>query len=137
MSPCQAPWERPKLKGTKASGLTYERAVGRHLSRLYGQKPISNQWLRFIDANGQGYAQPDHYFVFEDHVLLIECKRTQTQKGLHQIDWLYRPLLFALYGRPVIGVMACKYMYKENDWTIRDIKSLRPCNKTYTWHWLG
>lgn len=133
-SPCAEQFKTEKKKGLRAAGITYERLIGKTLKRA-GLEPISGQWFRFIDKNGQGYCQIDHYVVLDSHILLFEAKRTQNRQGLQQINWLYRPVLKHLYNLPVVGILVCKYMHEETKWEITDPLALAPEDKTYTWHY--
>lgn len=123
-TPCHYPPHLPRtrrLKGNKAKGITYERVVGRRVAKRWPAL-ISGQWFRFIDANGQGYCQPDHFIVFPDQVLLLECKLTQRDRAFVQINHLYRPVLSYLYQRPVTGVMVCKNLIQETRQLVEDLE---------------
>jgi hypothetical protein len=100
----------------------------------------SGQWIAFYDAAGIGYAQPDHYIVFPDHVLLIECKLSQKSMAFPQMGRLYAPLLREIYHRPVVGVLVCKKIrYIPDKYWITDIQTLFKFDKEemYTWHAWG
>lgn len=130
----------PKVKrlyGTKAKGITYEKKIGRRLGSLW--PVVSGQWFEFRDANGLGCCQTDHYVVLDDQVLLVECKLTETWVGFSQIDLLYRPILEAVYGKPVTGVMACKHLTtRVNPRLITDVRSaLRVPGANFVWHCLA
>src|SRR4249919_967845 len=112
----RSPWpKKHRFSSLQKKGLGYERKVGRELRRRFGEVH-SNQWIEFFDLNGRGFAQPDHYIVCDDAVLVFECKLSQQEAGLVQIGELYRPLLRKIYDRPVIGVLACKVLRRECKW---------------------
>lgn len=101
---------------------------------------MEEQWIRFIDANGRGHAQPDFFLVQQENVICIEAKLTQTETALTQISQLYRPLLRHIYKRPVIGVVVCKNLrYLPRKWAISDPEEIlgHTREQIYTWHWLG
>ena len=107
-----------KLTGTKAQGLAFQNKVGRFLAgeidakRLEG-KLYSDLWLMFEDCNGNGFAQPDHFLLQPNLVVVFECKLSQNSRAWPQIELLYQPLLAHLFKRPVIGVQAFKRMRYE------------------------
>jgi hypothetical protein len=62
----------------------------------------SGQWIRFVDHNGPGYCQPDHFIVQNACVLCFECKLSQTEYATNQLFGLYLPVLQFIYKRPVV-----------------------------------
>lgn len=110
-----------KLKHqVQREGLNYEHDVAGYLKRfsthsLFCGEPcyiIPGQWFSYIDANGKGYAQADLIFACPARklFLVIECKRTYVQKGLDQLEGLYRPLLeHGTKGR-VATLLICKHL---------------------------
>lgn len=66
------------------------------------------QWIRFKDSLGFGHAQPDHYVVMSDRVLLFEDKLSQTVEARAQCLGLYVPLLQFIYKRPVCAIQVFK-----------------------------
>jgi hypothetical protein len=97
------------------------------------------RWIEFCDANGGGYAQPDVFLVGPWSTLLFESKLKETQWGHSQIDELYRPLLRYIFGRPVIGILVCKFIQFAPENLIMHPGELldETSEKTYIWHWLG
>lgn len=95
-------------------GLRFERAVGKALRALapgWDAELHSGLWLRFHSrTTGLDWAQPDHFLVLDDRVLLLECKRTQTPAAWHQLSAVYGPLLAHLYELPVVGVQVAHYL---------------------------
>jgi len=92
--------------------MAYERRVGRTLSRCFPSAKLG-QWIRFCDAQGTGFAQPDCYVALAEKVLVFESKLSSSQDGLGQIAALYRPLLRHIFRKPVVGVMVVKYLYAD------------------------
>jgi hypothetical protein len=83
-----------------------------------------NQWIRFEDSNGEGYAQPDSYLVLKSRVICFECKLTETLSGYAQLEKLYKPLLAAIYSRPIVLILTCKNLSRL-DLRRSEVASLR------------
>lgn len=146
LSPTGPGWGRRRLKGARAQGMTHERAVGRELGRLApelephlgsGLELVSGQWLFYRDANGNGYAQPDHYLVGSRGVLLVECKLTQTPRAEHQLRHLYGPLLAALYDRPVWLLEAARRVRDLSLVVLSPAERFERPEPIVCWHYLG
>lgn len=127
-----------RLRGSKAQGLTYEKKIGKRLAAVW-PGVHSGQWFEFEDANGHGCCQTDHFVVLEHHILLVECKLTETWVGFSQIDLLYRPVLEKFFGLPVIGVMACRHLVtRHNPRLITNVSEALPRpGVNYVWHCLA
>jgi hypothetical protein len=97
--------------------------------------------MRFEDQNGLGFAQTDSYLVLRSRIICFECKLTETLAGYAQLEKLYKPLLEAIYERPVVLVLACKNLSRL-DLRRTDANSLRealfaPATKgVVTFQWL-
>lgn len=105
--------KRKAYRGIKAKGKTFEKQVGRELKKLIKEEIIdgelfSNRWLTFQDRNGHGFAQPDHFVVMKDYVLLVEAKLTEAIDANIQLNELYGPLLGFIYRRPILLLAAFK-----------------------------
>lgn len=105
------------LSDKQKEGKRYERAFGLHLGRLVQDhttpvakgKVFDGQWLRFADANGASWAQPDFYVVQPQCLWIFETKLTYREEGIDQLRLLYRPLLAELYSDlPQFLVLVCK-----------------------------
>ena len=130
--------KKAKLSSKQSAGKTYERKVGKAVSRLVSRGHLdgdifAEQWIQFRDAHGLGHAQPDIYIVQEDRILLLECKLTQTGRAWDQMKKLYVPLLSLIYELPVVSVQVCKNLRFEPDNLIED---LREAESVHTWHFL-
>jgi hypothetical protein len=119
VKPCPG-LDRALPVGTSAAaqeGLRFERAVGKALRRLapaWDAELFSGLWFRFHAAStGLDWAQPDHFLILDDRVLLLECKRTQTPAAWHQLAAVYAPLLAYMYELPVVGVQVAHYLVGE------------------------
>ena len=111
------PHAPPRLTGLKAKGLAYQRRLGKMLQRLVdtaaatggpwaGSKLLAEVWLRFHDANGPGYAQPDFIIHLPDLAIVIDAKLTHTPLVEPQLFGLYKPLVEKLLGVPAVCVEA-------------------------------
>lgn len=132
----------PKLKGSRAKGKIYERAIARRLKRLIDEGKIpaelrTNQWFSFEDANGFGYCQTDHYLLLPGFIVLIECKLTQSDQAEDQLDKLYRPILEKIYGVPVVCVHCFKNMRRHPANRIDEIEEIifKPKRGIWNLHW--
>jgi hypothetical protein len=70
----------------------------------------SGTWIEFEDSAGRGFAQPDIFVSLPSHTICFEVKLRQTDVAYSQIASLYRPLLRALFRRPVLGVAVFHYL---------------------------
>jgi len=100
----------------------------------------SEQWFWFVDANGKGFAQPDHYIVGKDSVLIVEVKLKQNSTAHLQLDWLYRPLLEKFYEKPAFLLQVFKYprfaVDERRVGSITDVFARRR-ESIHELHWLG
>ncbi len=70
---------------------------------------FANQWIRFEDAGGEGFAQPDVFVQTPKEIIIFECKRTWTLKAWVQLYDLYMPLVHRAVGlRPTKCIQVCK-----------------------------
>lgn len=102
----------------------------------------SGQWIEFHDANGPGYAQPDHFLALRSRIVLFECKLTETGRGYDQLEDLYSPLLEEIYLRPVVRILTCKNLARLDfsRWEVAGIREAvltQETAKILTWHWLA
>lgn len=127
-------------RGSRAAGKAYERRFGRELARLFGRalgEVVAGQWIRFVDRNGPGHAQPDFYVVRPDRVLVFECKLKETEAGVAQLEGLYAPLLAKLYEpRAVVKVLVFKFPTRGRGLGIEAIPALA-AREVCRVHWLG
>lgn len=96
-------------------------------------------WLEFHDASGAGYAQPDFFLVGPHSTIVLESKLTETDAGYSQISLLYRPLLWRVFRRPVVGILVCKTLIRMPQRLIRSPAEVLDTveEATYLWHFLG
>ena len=126
-----------RAKGSHSKGLTYERKFLKFLERQLARgnisgKLFSHHWLRFIDADGPGWAQPDFFIDQSDSVLIFETKLTQTDAAWEQLDGLYGPLLESLFRKPVRKVQVCKNLRVDTGTLITRLEDIY---SGCTFHW--
>lgn len=137
----ESPWgqKSPKLKGSCAKGKTYERTVWRKLCKVLPPEAVHyNRWIRFEDASGRHYAQPDIFILTESRIFLLECKLTQTEEAEFQLLYLYKPLLERLFpSKEVLCIQVCKNIrYRPANEITHLLGAVDP-TKVYTYHYLG
>lgn len=126
-------------------GISYQRKVRKVLERWNaGLKTPGEfhyeQLLSFCDDNGAGWARPDIFIVWEDLILLIEVKLTQTEAAQEQLLGLYYPLLKMIYqDRTIVMVQACHNLRTKPRRKIAHPGELvaEPRRGIWTWHYLG
>lgn len=128
---------KPRLRGSKAEGLRYERRVAAAVPRAQ-----TGLWFEYIDANGRGWCNPDLVLDLGDILAVLECKRTERQQAQSQILDLYKPVLELALRRPVIGVQVTKFLTPATNPTqvatsLRDALAMARLGQIPTLHWLG
>ena len=109
-----APWFAKSTKNTPAqiTGLRYERAIEQKLSILaesLGFKLIAHKWINY---NGDLFAQPDFVLVSSSGAaILIEVKYTYTDTS-NQRE-LYTRLLQELDLNPITSLIICRNLTSE------------------------
>lgn len=72
-------------------GKRFERALAKWLGSRTTAPILSQTWLKYSDASGEGWASPD--LIIPRERLLIECKRTYTAEADAQLLLVYAPLV--------------------------------------------
>lgn len=102
---------RPRrVRGKKARGLAYERKFGKYLKRTAEGEIFANQWFRFEDANGLGWAQTDYFVKLPSGIILFECKLSERPAAWVQLRRLYSPILQTIFSLRPECVQVCKYV---------------------------
>jgi len=130
LAPC--PWpQMAKPKGSKAQGLAYERAIAREIP-----KAKRNLWVRFKDANGEGYCCPDFVLKLGGKIVILEAKLTDCQDAYTQLSRLYLPVFkWILQTDEIEGVVVAKNLHKKSYAPASDIPgALRGSGLV---HWIG
>lgn len=144
--PCERPAVLPKarLRGVKRQGLLYEDKFGKALAKqavsTVWQCKLGT-WFQFADENGSGYCQTDALIENSGHVVIFECKLTDTEKGRSQLSRLYIPVLTKATGKQVFGVVVTRHLTRESKpehvrHSLRNaIEYAMDCNVIPTLHW--
>ena len=136
-----SPWPIPHPRGSRARGMAFERAVGKELKTRFPLIPLkSGQWFRFSDSLGTSHAQPDHYLIFPQLILLLECKLKQNTTAEEQLLHLYRPILEYTYHRPVFTIQAFRHWrFRPNRFEVRCPSELLayPREGIFMWQFLS
>lgn len=132
---------KPRLKGSRAKGLTYERKIGRMLKRDFSHLDVhSDVWFDCVDGNGQFYACVDHFVLTPSAGFVVECKLTQSYLAYDQLFFKYMPIIEAHYGLPVFGIQACRHLRGDDDAceeiSLADLIA-KPKPGRWLWHNLG
>lgn len=112
--PSCIPIGRPR--GVKAQGVRYERAVASALLARWPKAGISaGPWYEFGDLNGRGYCQPDVtvYSASLDAYIVCECKLTNYNAALADLNTLYVPVLRAAHGTDVFPLIILRHLSSE------------------------
>lgn len=127
-------------KACVKKGHSYERSVHREIKRLdLGGEICLHQWIMFADSNGLGWAQPDIFIIWDNLLLLIECKLTQSSSAEIQLLSLYLPLLKEVYQLPTLCLQVCKNLKVVPRKFVDGPEDLLgfPSAGVHTWHYIG
>jgi hypothetical protein len=132
---CERPDHIPKslARGTKAFGLSFERAVARALPGA-----VHGPWYEFWDRDGKGYCQPDLVLVLPRLVLVIECKLSDTPAARAQLNELYLPVCAKAHGRPAQGLVIVKHLKPDSTHVFSKLsEALQSLGVCPCLHWIG
>lgn len=100
----------PKLKGTAARGISFQRKVHKALvAELSDFGPVlDGPWIRYTDTYGQHWCQLDSAINASDRVIVFESKLSlrRLSTALVQLTKLYRPTVELIFNKPVIMCVA-------------------------------
>jgi hypothetical protein len=123
-------------RGTKGQGVRYEARVAEGFPEA-----TSGQWIKFLDATGWHYCQPDLFFLTPRNVVILEVKRTDCGLARGQILNLYGPVLERLFQRSSRGIVVAKYLARNTDTKLLATSLPQALALTKlgipTLHWLG
>ena len=106
-----------------AQGRTFEKSVYNYI-KAQKEKGYINAtilygiWIQYVDSNGLGYAQPDIVLAETgtNRLFIIECKRTQTDEAILQLEGLYKPLIRELFPqREIYLIQVFKNIVEKTD----------------------
>lgn len=99
---CAPAFTEKKKRSTAAAkaGIAYERKVQTILLDAFSRAYLPNPWLRFFDASGMRWCQPDGLFIYPKagRVVIVEIKHGHTSQAWWKLLHLYRPVVQALFG---------------------------------------
>ena len=97
-----------RLSAPMRAGLAFQRRLGKAL--LASVFPVhSGPWIRFKDASGVHFAQPDFLlWPASPSPVVVEVKLTFCPEAFAQLSFLYVPLLEKLLCREVRPIVVCK-----------------------------
>lgn len=109
------PFPKSRLKGVKAEGVRFEKAVVLRLRSLFAREQVlHNPWYKYYDELGSGIGSPDVLVVSSKWLLLGECKRTFRAEAFAKLQHFYLPLVAAVWpGRYYGLVQFCKHLSPE------------------------
>ncbi len=137
----------PKLKGSAARGLSFQRKVHRELvGQLAEHGPLlDGPWIRYTDTYGQHWCQLDSALNAKDRVIVFESKLSlrRLSTALVQLTKLYRPTVELIYHKPVVMCVAFHHWIPDTNFdlpTVDDPAELLTvplrCPGPYGWHLL-
>lgn len=142
--------ERPKcipmgrLRGTKAAGMRFQRAVGAALEAKLGHDILLGPWFEYIDCGVRRYCQPDFIILrlLHAYLVVIEAKLTWNFEAYEQLRRLYVPVVRQFYNLPVYSMLAVRNLTRETPKSAifsdfdKALAATAP-QVCPTWHYLG
>jgi len=126
----------------QALGKAYESRAIRRICRSSGPwEFLKKPWIGYSDQGRHHAAQPDLLVRLPERIVIFEFKLTRCEEGFRQIEVLYAPLVWALFGLPLAGVQVFRNPGSEYDphpnspATFRDCLSC-PIGTLSEWHFL-
>lgn len=137
--PCAPPGfpSNPHLRGKKAAGLRYERALAEAIPRS-----VRGQWFEFEDQNGHGYCQPDVLLQHGAAQVIFEAKLSMTLTALVQLEHLYCPVVERAFGGRAVGIIVTRHLRGIEDQfkvvaSLEEAISVAKRGRRVVLHWLG
>lgn len=75
------------------------------LMSRFGEAYLPSPWIRFTDATGAHWCQPDGILLFNTRLVLVEFKYQHTVDAWQQLRLLYEPVVEALHPGKEISVL--------------------------------
>jgi hypothetical protein len=102
---------KARPRGAKAAGLRYEKALAAAIPRAE-----HGQWFEFKDLNGPGHCQMDLFIEGQKRIVIIECKLTNVEQGIAQLQELYFPIAQTVWpDKKPLGIVAARHLSKTPD----------------------
>lgn len=143
---CPSQFGKPRtsrLNPASASGIRYERRVGKALTILAINNNLlleSQPWFSYSRSEHQQDSAltcaPDFLLSPFDRswFLIIEAKQTFYQTAFEKLDSLYRSVVAATYQAPVSGILLCKTLIPGAPKPIDSLRKYKPFASA-VYHW--
>jgi len=101
---------KKRYTGRRLQGVRYEARVHDYLGSLYGDRYISNPWLRFFSEGVWRWCQPDALLLdpARGRITIVEVKYQHTSDAWWQVRHLYQPVLEAMFPPRLWTFDACE-----------------------------
>lgn len=96
-------------RGARRAGLRFEKLVGKEIGGKTGQ------WFRYFDVGGEGWCQTDCLVLGEREVMVVECKLSDTEEAVRQVEGLYFPVVEMVYGKRALGMVVVRNLVAETE----------------------
>lgn len=95
--------KKKRYTGRRAQGVRYEKLVQEYLLFRYPQTYLPSPWIRFRNADGVRWCQPDGllFLPLEGRIIIIEVKYQHTPDAWWQTKCLYMPVIEKIFPRPL------------------------------------
>ena len=108
---CVPPALRKKrYTGRRLAGVQYEKKVHAYLEGFYGERYVSNPWLRFFADGKWRWCQPDGllFDLKSGRITIVEVKYQHTADAWWQVRRLYQPVLEKIFPPHLWHFDACE-----------------------------
>ena len=116
-------------------GVSYEKRLAKKIP-----KAKHGLWFEFCDAYGRGFCSPDLVLERTNAIIVIEAKLSNYPEAIAQLSGLYVPILSRVYGKPVLPLVALKYLNPNSplDRVFGTLREAINCKHEYPiLHWIG
>lgn len=96
------------LTVAQKNGLRYEAKAQEHFSGLFGSDYKAGPYIHFLDNRVARTAQPDGVLLLPHSIYIFEIKFQHVPEAWWQLEKLYKPLLTALFQKPVACIEVCR-----------------------------
>jgi hypothetical protein len=130
-------------------GLAYQRKFSRLLEKEAPKRGwtavLIEPWIKFEDANGEGWASPDAVLVRPGHFAVFEVKLSWTPAAAEELQLLYAPLCRYVWEGCTTRLVEVFRNPGDGDWGSGSrIDSLAEMplvlcaeHEVVSWHWLS
>jgi len=132
-----------RLRGSKAHGVAYEKRVAKEVCRLLPGTRWG-QWYEYGESGRTRFCQVDLVRVSPTSVVVFECKLSNVEEALRQLEEVYKPVLACAYRLPILGVIVTKSVHRVPEEltlcaSMSDVAQVLRADgeKVPVLHWLG